>query len=56
MIGRHCSFDEGTIGSTSRYMPCKQFNPNKPKKWGIKVFMLCCAENGKYKLTYSILC
>jgi hypothetical protein len=45
-LGRDCSFDEGTIASRSRFMPAKQFNPNKPKKWGVKLFMLCCSRTG----------
>jgi hypothetical protein len=45
-LGTHCSFDEGTWATKSKYCPSKQFNSNKPHKWGLKVFMLCCATTG----------
>ena len=45
-LGCDCSFDEGTIASRLRFMPAKQFNPMKPKKWGVKLFMLCCSRTG----------
>ncbi|KAH9118611.1 hypothetical protein LEN26_012002, partial [Aphanomyces euteiches] len=44
--GAHLAFDEGIWSTKSKYCPAKQFNPNKPHKWGLKVFMLCCATSG----------
>ncbi|KAH9191915.1 hypothetical protein AeNC1_006103, partial [Aphanomyces euteiches] len=43
--GAHLAFDEGIWSTKSKYCPAKQFNPNKPHKWGLKVFMLCCATS-----------
>jgi hypothetical protein len=43
-LGTHCSFDEGKIPSKSRYLPARTYDPLKPKKWGLKLFMLCCSS------------
>jgi hypothetical protein len=43
-LGAQCSFDEGKIASKSKYLPAKTYDPMKPKKWGLKLFMLCCAR------------
>ncbi len=45
-LGRNISFDEGTIKATGRRVPAKMYNPMKPHKWGIKLFMTCCASTG----------
>ncbi|OWY94466.1 LOW QUALITY PROTEIN: hypothetical protein PHMEG_00035792 [Phytophthora megakarya] len=33
------SFDEATLPSRSRYHPTRQFNKDKPHRWGTKVFV-----------------
>ena len=45
-LGAHISFDEATIKATGRRVPGKLFNPMKPHKWGMKLFMTCCGETG----------
>ena len=45
-LGTHISFDEATIKATGKRVPGKMFNPMKPHKWGIKLFMTCCGETG----------
>lgn len=45
-LGSHFSFDEGTWPTMSKYCPGKQFNPMKPHKWGLKLFMLCDSKSG----------
>ena len=46
VLGRGIAFDEGTVKALGRRVPAKMFNPMKPHKWGIKLFMTCCAETG----------
>jgi hypothetical protein len=46
VLGGACSFDEGTWATKSKFCPAKQFNPMKPHKWGLKLFMLCCSQSG----------
>ncbi|EGZ12156.1 hypothetical protein PHYSODRAFT_517056, partial [Phytophthora sojae] len=38
------SFDGATLPSRSRYNPTRQFNKDKPHKWGTKVFVAACAK------------
>ncbi|KAE9169185.1 hypothetical protein PF002_g30427 [Phytophthora fragariae] len=38
------SFDEATLPSRSRYNPMRQFNKDKPHRWGTKVFVAACAK------------
>ncbi|GMF31981.1 unnamed protein product [Phytophthora fragariaefolia] len=38
------SFDDATLPSRSRYNPMRQFNKDKPHRWGTKVFVAACAE------------
>ena len=45
-LGRHIAFDEATIKATGKRVPGKMFNPMKPHKWGIKLFMTCCGDSG----------
>jgi hypothetical protein len=45
-LGGVVSYDEATIATVSRYVPCKVYNGMKPHKWGIKLHMVCCAETG----------
>ncbi|OWY92128.1 hypothetical protein PHMEG_00038990, partial [Phytophthora megakarya] len=39
------SFDEATLPSRSRYNPTRQFNKDKPHRWGTKVFVAACAKS-----------
>ncbi len=34
------SYDEATIATVSKYVPCKVYNGMKPHKWGIKLHMV----------------
>lgn len=45
-LGAFVSFDEATFASRSTYIPARQYNPLKPKKFGLKLFMLCEALCG----------
>ena len=45
-LGAFVSFDEATFSSRSTYLPARQYNPMKPAKFGLKLFMLCCAVIG----------
>ena len=45
-LGRHVSYDEMTIESSSRYIPSIQFNPLKPHKWGLKLHSVNCGVTG----------
>ena len=42
-IGSYVAFDEATLSSRSSYLPGKVYNPNKPHKYGLKLFLLCCS-------------
>lgn len=46
VLGAFTSFDEATFSSRSCYIPARQFNPFKPHKFGLKLFMLCCGVIG----------
>lgn len=43
--GREISIDEMTTPFKGR-CKAKQYNPNKPNKWGLKDFAICCARTG----------
>jgi hypothetical protein len=43
--GQNMSLDEGMI-PTKNKLSFKQYIKNKPIRWGIKIFILCDAENG----------
>ena len=45
-LGPHIAFDEATIKALGKRVPAKMYNPNKPHKWGMKLFMTCCGETG----------
>ena len=45
-LGCYAAFDEATLSSRSSYLPGKVYNPNKPHKYGLKLFMLCCSVVG----------
>jgi hypothetical protein len=45
-IGSYVAFDEATLSCRSSYLPGKVYNPNKPHKYGLKLFMLCCSVVG----------
>ncbi|OWY91061.1 hypothetical protein PHMEG_00040518 [Phytophthora megakarya] len=54
------SFDEATLPSRSWFNPTRQFNKDKPHKWGTKVFVACDAEphiaRGAWELWSKCLC
>jgi hypothetical protein len=41
--GVNLSFDEGGIGCRSRRCPIRMYNKDKPDKYRIDFFILCCA-------------
>ena len=41
-----CSVDENTIPYKGKKSKLRQYNPKKPKKWGLKLFMICTGEFG----------
>jgi hypothetical protein len=43
-IGPNLVFDEGGVTCRSRYCPIRQCNPNKPDKFRVGYFILCCSE------------
>ena len=45
-IGKYISFDEATFACVSKYLPARVFNPMKPHRYGLKVFMTCCGITG----------
>ena len=45
-LGKYISFDEATFACVSKYLPARIFNPMKPHRYGLKVFMTCCAVTG----------
>ncbi|KAE9338528.1 hypothetical protein PR003_g11453 [Phytophthora rubi] len=47
------SFDEATLPSRSRYNPTRQFNKDKPHKWGTKVFVGACAKTAYCMRSYT---
>ncbi|KAE9025672.1 hypothetical protein PF002_g27290 [Phytophthora fragariae] len=49
------SFDEATLPSRSRYNPTRQFNKDKPHKWGTKVFVAACAKTA-YCMRIEVYC
>ncbi|KAE9019498.1 hypothetical protein PR001_g13862 [Phytophthora rubi] len=49
------SFDEATLPSRSRYNPTRQFNKDKPHKWGTKVFVAACAKTA-YCVRIEVYC
>ncbi|KAE8960380.1 hypothetical protein PR001_g30404, partial [Phytophthora rubi] len=49
------SFDEATLPSRSRYNPMRQFNKDKPHRWGTKVFVAACAKTA-YCMRIEIYC
>jgi Transposase IS4 len=42
-IGLHIVFDEGGVACRSRVCPIRQYNPNKPDKFRVDFFLLCCS-------------
>ena len=40
------SIDEGMVPYRGRFCPCKVYMKDKPHKFGIKIWMLCCAVTG----------
>ena len=45
-LGCDISFDEATMASKCAFLPGKVYNPLKPHKFGLKLFMTCCAQTG----------
>ena len=46
VLGKYISFDEATFACIPKYLPARIFNPMKPHRYGLKVFMTCCALTG----------
>ncbi len=45
-VPEHLSIDEQTIPFKGKQSRMKMYNKAKPKKWGFKVYALCCSSTG----------
>ena len=45
-LGKYIAFDEATFACVSKFLPARVFNPMKPHRYGLKVFMTCCGVTG----------
>jgi hypothetical protein len=54
-LGEFCTIDEMMIRYKGSYCPLRQYMPQKPQKWGIKVWCLACSVS-KYVWNFSIYC
>lgn len=52
-VGARFSFDEGVLPSTSRMKGTRMHMPDKPHKWGTKMFM-CCDADTSYCYRYAV--
>ena len=50
--GKQLSLDKATCAFKGR-VSFRTYNPNKPQKWGIKIFEVCDAATG-YRLSFDI--
>ena len=44
IVGRYLSHDEGGVGCRSRLCPITMYNKDKPEKYRLDFFILCCAK------------
>ena len=42
-LGKFCTIDKMMIKYKGTYCPLQQYMPQKPQKWGIKVWCLACS-------------
>jgi hypothetical protein len=54
-LGKYLTVDEMMIGYKGTYYPATQHLPNKPKKWGVKVWCLTDSKS-KYIYDFEIYC
>jgi hypothetical protein len=54
-LGKYLAIDEMMIRYKGSYSPIRQYMPNKPQKWGLKVWCLADAVS-KYVYNFSIYC
>jgi hypothetical protein len=49
-LGKYVTIDEMMIRYKGSYCPARQYMPNKPEKWGVKVW---CLADSKSKFVYD---
>jgi hypothetical protein len=54
-LGKFCTIDEMMIRYKGTYCPLRQYMPQKPQKWGIKVWYLACSVT-KFVWNFAIYC
>jgi hypothetical protein len=54
-LGRFYTIDERMIRYKGMYCPLRQYMPQKPQKWGIKVWCLACSVT-KFVWNFTIYC
>jgi hypothetical protein len=54
-LGKFCTIDEMMIRYKGTYCPLQQYMPQKPQKWGIKVWCLVCSVT-KFVWNFAIYC
>jgi hypothetical protein len=54
-LGKYLAIDEMMIRYKGSYSPIRQYMPNKPQKWGLKVWCLADAVS-KYVYNFAIYC
>jgi hypothetical protein len=54
-IGKNLTIDEMMVRNKGTYSPRRQYMPNKPLKWGLKVWCLACSVS-KYVWNFDFYC
>jgi hypothetical protein len=54
-LGKMCTIDEMMIRYKGTYCPLRQYMPQKPQKWGIKIWCMACSFT-KYVWNFAVYC
>jgi hypothetical protein len=54
-LGKICTIDEMMIRYKGTYCPLRQYMPQKPQTWGIKILYMACSLT-KYEWNYVVYC
>jgi hypothetical protein len=54
-LGKVCTIDEMIIRYKGTYCPLRQYMPQKPQKWGIKVWYMACSVT-KFVWNFALYC
>jgi hypothetical protein len=54
-LGKFLTIDEMMVRYKGTYSPIRQYMPNKPQKWGLKIWCLADAVS-KYVYNFSVYC